>query len=123
MIRAIIITVLVVQSLTALWGGWSLMADPSGMLLSMPTAWLRSWGFRDYVIPGVILFTIIGCGSFVTAAIVIRRHAAARLLVSLQGAAMISWITAQFILVEGLHALQFVYLSVGVFLLITARRC
>lgn len=44
----------------ALYGGYSLVADPSGKGLGMPVEWLRDTGFPDYRIPGLILLTVLG---------------------------------------------------------------
>jgi hypothetical protein len=119
----LILILLVVQSVTALWGGWNLMVDASGARLQMPVSWLGSWGFSDYAIPGVVLFTLLGCGSALTALTLLLRMNIASRMVRMQGIIVICWIAAQFLLVHGVHVLQFVYAGIGLVLVFSARRC
>ena len=44
------------QGLSGLAGGLGLIIDPSGAMIGLPAAWLEGSLFRDYLIPGVILF-------------------------------------------------------------------
>jgi len=46
--------------LGALFGGAALVISPSGKLLGMPVSLLDNSPFNDFLIPGVILFVILG---------------------------------------------------------------
>jgi hypothetical protein len=48
------------QGLSGLAGGLGLIIDPSGAMIGLPAAWLEGSLFRDYLIPGVILFSVLG---------------------------------------------------------------
>jgi hypothetical protein len=50
----------------ALSGGAMLVLEPDGSLLGMQPAWLDGSPFKSYLIPGVILFVMIGCVSILT---------------------------------------------------------
>lgn len=48
------------QGLSGLVGGLGLVLDPSGRSLRIPLAWLEGSPFSDYLVPGVILFVVLG---------------------------------------------------------------
>ena len=56
----ILLFLLLFLSLGALFGGGALMLDPTGELLQMPVTMLKGSPFNDFLIPGLILFTILG---------------------------------------------------------------
>lgn len=43
-----------------LYGGGMLLLKPDGSLLGMPTEWIEHSPFKDYFLPGFILFTVNG---------------------------------------------------------------
>ncbi|MDD5693633.1 MAG: hypothetical protein PHU86_04140 [Patescibacteria group bacterium] len=49
-------------SVGALYGGWSLITDPTGGNLQLPIDFIKTSTspFADYLIPGIILFTLNG---------------------------------------------------------------
>ncbi len=53
-------------SLNALVAGFLMLIKPNGSLLKMEPGWLEHSPFRDYLIPGLILFLLIGGGTAVT---------------------------------------------------------
>lgn len=55
-----LIAALVFQGLSGIGGGIGLVLDPSGEAVGLPIAWLEGSPFADYLIPGVVLFTVLG---------------------------------------------------------------
>lgn len=49
-----------ILSFTSLVGGTMLILKPDGSLLGMQTDWLNQSPFKNYLIPGLILFTLNG---------------------------------------------------------------
>jgi len=57
----VLVTILILQVIGALYGGISLVIDPSGKLLQMPAGeWLKGTPFADFLIPGIILSILLG---------------------------------------------------------------
>jgi len=56
----VLLTLLLLLSVGALFGGGALVADPSGQLLEMPVELLAGSPFRDYLLPGLVLFLLFG---------------------------------------------------------------
>jgi hypothetical protein len=47
-------------AVSALFGGWVLMKDPTGGIIYMPVENMKYSPFSDYLIPGIILFVFNG---------------------------------------------------------------
>ncbi len=56
----LLIFLLIFLGIGALYGGGSLIIDPSGELLGMPLTMLESSPFNNFLLPGVILFLLLG---------------------------------------------------------------
>jgi len=48
------------QAVSGLVGGTGRVLDPTGASLGLPTDWLAGSPFGSYLIPGIILFTVLG---------------------------------------------------------------
>lgn len=59
-IRNILIFLLAFLGLGAIFGGGALIISPTGELLRMPLAMLEKSPFSSYLIPGIILFAVLG---------------------------------------------------------------
>src|SRR5687768_17449237 len=71
-VRVSAIVILFVISLNALAAGYSFISDPSGTGLGISVEYLKpSAPFRNYFIPGLILFTVIGVFGCIVATLAI----------------------------------------------------
>lgn len=55
-----LIALLIIQSITGLWGGAFLIAVPDGSLFNMPVTALKNSPFPNFLIPGFALFVLLG---------------------------------------------------------------
>jgi hypothetical protein len=115
-IRIATVILLVFVAVTAFFGGMLFIRDPSGMLLQMDVTALGHSPFADYLIPGIVLLSILGIGSGIVAALVIvRAHGMARSVMAL-GGALVVWIAVQLLMIRQTHAFQAVFAGIGVLL-------
>jgi hypothetical protein len=70
----ILLVLLVLQGVGGIFGGAALVLSPSGDLLQMPTSYLDGSPFSDYLIPGLLLLTVLGVFPLVVAAGLWRRR-------------------------------------------------
>ncbi|MFB6130047.1 MAG: hypothetical protein ABEJ28_04395 [Salinigranum sp.] len=98
---------------SALFGGGSLLADPTGSTMNMPVEWLAGTPFRDYTIPGAILFGAFGVGSGVVLYGIARRREWAWIAAVCLGAGQVGWIVVQVLLLGTVNVLHFVYGGLG----------
>ena len=101
--------------ISAAGGGYGLMVDPSGESLQIPQQWLEGSPFKDYFVPGLVLFLVNGLGNLAAAIVTFRRRTLAGLLAILLGAFMIAWIVVQVAIIGYASWLQPTYFTVGLF--------
>ena len=56
----ILIIAVAFEAMGALYGGINLMRDPSGESIKLPITMLEGTSFQNYMIPGIILFLLLG---------------------------------------------------------------
>ncbi len=71
--RIFTIILLFILGIAALGGGWVLISDPTGESLGIPMALLKGTAFKDYLIPGVILFVFNGLLSLFALALGLKK--------------------------------------------------
>lgn len=120
--RWLLLIMLVFQGLSGLVGGIGLIADPSGVTMRIPIEWLAGSPFADYLIPGIVLFTLLGIFPLIAAWGVWKRKSWGRTSALLVGAGLCIWILVE-VLVIGYQAeppLQAIYGAVAVIILFLA---
>lgn len=106
-----LVGVLAFQGLSGLAGGYGLIVDPSGRAVGIPAAWLQGSPFADYLVPGVVLFTLLGIGPLIVIYGLWTRRAwswTASLLVAL---ALVVWLGVEIAVIgyQGEPPLQAIY--------------
>ncbi|MBD0285846.1 MAG: hypothetical protein ICV79_10545 [Flavisolibacter sp.] len=85
-LRITAITLLFIIAINALAAGYSFMVEPSGQGLGITTGYLKSTApFSDYLIPGIVLFTVNGVLSVIIAVLAIKQVRHYPLLILMQG--------------------------------------
>jgi hypothetical protein len=122
------------QAISALWGGSTLVLDPTGALFQMPLSALEGTPFRDYLFPGLVLFLLLGVLPALLAYALLARpvwswanslniyrdvHWAWTYALYV-GIMLILWIDTQIFLIGYGHFIQTLYALVGVAIVIAA---
>jgi hypothetical protein len=103
-------------ALTAVPVGLSLMLDPSGAGIQLPTEWIQESVFGSYFVPGMYLFAMNGLGMILAASLIWLRHWSAPWLTGILGAGLIIWILVQLVVMPEVMWLQWAFLAVGIVL-------
>jgi hypothetical protein len=106
--RGVSIVLLLVTGGAAIFGGGSMLIDPSGNKLGLSSNLLKSSPFDSYFIPGLVLFLTVGVSSITTAVLALLENAYSARLTVLQGAVLICWIVVQAFLLQMLDPIQVV---------------
>lgn len=118
--RLLAIGLLVLQGIGAVGGGIALMLGPQGEIIPLPVSQLAGSPFDSYLIPGLVLFTVLGIGPLAVAFLAWRRHVLSPVLTLLVGLALLIWIGVQ-VAIIGYSTepmpLQAMYLGLGAGLL------
>lgn len=122
------------QAASGIYGGIALITDPTGESLDMPITFLRGTPFNNYLIPGLILFTLLGALPAITFFGLVSRKTwkwtdalniynnkhwswAFSLYISVM---LIFWIDMQVMLIGYNHFIQTLYALVGLAILVFA---
>jgi hypothetical protein len=98
----------------ALFGGIQFILAPDGHLLGVPVSMLAGTPFHSFLLPGLLLFTFVGVGPMVAAAITARRGASGPLAALAVGLTLMGWITVEMVIFAGLTSLFWAfYLVLG----------
>jgi peptidoglycan/LPS O-acetylase OafA/YrhL len=110
------------QALSGLGGGIFLIADPTGETLNLPLSFLRDSPFTDYLIPGIILFTVLGVYPLIVSAGLWKRKYWGWLGSILLGIALLIWIFVEIIMIgyQSEPPLQLIYGILGIVILFLA---
>ncbi len=104
-------------ALNALGGGLYGLMGASGV----PTEWLAGSPFRNYFIPSLFLFVVVGGTCAVSGWAVLRGRPFARPLASAAGILLVAWIAAQVFFIGYVSWLQPAVAMAGVAVLFLAR--
>jgi hypothetical protein len=106
----------ILLSIGALGGGLILIVAPRGEIIPLPLSALRGSPFDTYLVPGMILFAVLGFGPLVAAALAWRRHPLAPLAAIGTGVALLIWLTVEVAIVGWSNdpPLQPIYLALGI---------
>jgi hypothetical protein len=116
-LRFLAILFLLFNGVGAVIGGWILMIDPSGVQMQLPVDYLRRIPFKDYFIPGLILFVANGLMSFVVLVATATNRRFYPQMIVVQGAILSGWIMIQILMVQDVYYLHYVMGSVGLALM------
>jgi hypothetical protein len=103
-LRLFAIILLFFNGLGAMWGGVGLMYDPTGEFMQMPLQLIKHAPFKDYLIPGIILFIFNGLLSIYIAIVTILKTRYYPVLIIFQGIVLIIWLTTQIIMIRIFYA-------------------
>ncbi len=119
-IHFLLIVLVVFQGVSGVVGGIGLIADPSGKNLEIPIDWLAGSPFSNYLIPGIILLTILGMYPIIIFMGLLKRKYWAFVSTKLIGFVLIIWIATEIIII-GYHAeppLQLIYGLLGLVIIL-----
>jgi uncharacterized BrkB/YihY/UPF0761 family membrane protein len=116
----LLIGLILFQGISGLFGGFALIIDQTGELLQMPLSMLDGSPFDTFLIPGIILLTVLGIFPMVVFYGLWKRSNWAWMGALTVSVALIIWIGVEIWMI-GYHSeppLQLVYGLLGVILLI-----
>jgi hypothetical protein len=117
--RKIAISLLFFNALSAIYGGSSLIYDPTGKFMQIPIEFLEHSSFKNFLIPGIILFTVNGLFNLFVGILGIRKNRLFPGLTILCGVLLTAWLTIQIIIIKLFFAPAHVpYYLVGIFMII-----
>ena len=114
----------VLLSIGALGGGLVLMIAPRGEIMPLPLSALAGSPFDTYLVPGLILFAVLGLGPLVAARLAWVRHRLAPTAAAVVGAGLLIWVVVEVAVIgySNEPPLQAIYAILGVAIVFIAAR-
>jgi hypothetical protein len=118
-IRIAAIVLLFIDAVSAIYGGGSLVYDPSGEFLQLPIKLLNNTPFKNFLIPGIILFSVNGIFNLIVGILGILNHKLFPNLTISCGLLLIGWLTIQIVIIKQFYApAHLPYYVIGIILII-----
>lgn len=115
-IRIFAIFLLVFNGLNAIIAGWLLITDPTGEVLRMSPGLLEHSPFKNFLIPGIILFVANGLVSLMIALAAARKWKYYEQLIFIQGSILTGWIIIQAMMLQTVNFLHLLFGAIGIWL-------
>jgi len=112
--RGIGILLLAFNGIGAIYGGGSLMIHPDGSGLRLDPALLTHSPFRDFIIPGLVLFVVNGLCSLVIMLLSATHYRGYDRYTTLQGVLLLGWLAIQIVLIRTLDIMHMVMALTGI---------
>ena len=114
----------ILLSIGALGGGLVLMVAPRGEIMPLPLSALAGSPFDNYLVPGLILFGVLGLGPLVAARLAWLRHPLAPAAAFVVGAGLLIWVAVEVAIIgySNEPPLQAIYGILGIAIVLLAFR-
>jgi hypothetical protein len=105
---------------TATLSGLLMLSNPDGEIMKLSVSLLKETPFTDFRVPGILLTVLVGGTNLLAIFYNMQRHPNRYNWAIAGGTVIIGWIIAQMILIRTLHWLHFLYLVLGLLIILIA---
>lgn len=107
-------------AVTSTLSGLLMISNPDGGIMNLPLSLLDGTPFKDFLIPGILLTTIVGGVNLLAVFYNMQRHVNRYNWAMAGGIMMSGWIVVQMILIHAARWLHFLYLGIGILIILLA---
>lgn len=107
-------------AVTSTLSGLLMISSPEGGILNLSPALLEGTPFKDFLLPGILLTTCVGIVNLLAVFYNLQRHTNRYNWAILGGLMISGWIVIQMILIHAIHWLHFIYLGIGLLIVLIA---
>ena len=102
---------------SAIYGGLMFILDPSGETLGIPIELLAGSPFSNYMIPGLLLFVVIGMDSLAIIFFLVKKMPFAAPMVIIQGIVLAGYLSVEVLMGFVYPSLQLPYFALAISLI------
>jgi hypothetical protein len=118
--RSLLFLLVAFIALSAIFSGLLMISNPNGKLLSLSPTLLEGTLFKNFLVPGILLTIIVGGPNLMAVVYNIQRAPGRYNWAMAGGFAVIGWIIAQMILIHSALSFHFIYLGMGLVIILIA---
>jgi hypothetical protein len=107
-------------AVTATFSGLLLISHPNGEIMNLSLSLLDGTPFKNFLIPGIVLTTIVGGINLLAVFHNVQRHTNRYNWAMAGGFITSGWIVAQMILIHTVNWLHILYLGIGMLIILLA---
>jgi hypothetical protein len=93
--------------------GFMMMTVPDGNMINLNVAVLKSTSFKDFRVPGVVLFLTVGLSNLLAVFYLFVNHKSKFNWSIIGGVLLITWVIAQFMLIDTSRWVDVIALTIG----------
>ncbi len=118
---SVLMILMLFQGLSGIAGGIGILLDPTGKFMQIPLEWLQGSPFSTYVIPGIVLFAVLGLFPLAVFFGLLKQRRLAWYAALLIGIALMIWLAVEIMVIgyQPQPPLQVIYGLVGIGILTT----
>jgi hypothetical protein len=105
-------------AITTMFAGIALMAVPDGSMLRLPISLLHSTVFKDFRLPGFLLFLFVGGLNFFAAFYLLINNKKKFNWTLIAGIVTIFWVLVQWMMIENTMLTDMIYFFIGAFIVL-----
>jgi hypothetical protein len=121
--KALLFILVCFIALTSTLSGLLMIIRPDGSILSLPVSLLGGTPFKDFLVPGILLTSVVGGVNLLAIFHSLKRHKNRYTWAMAGGAIICGWIIAQMILIRAFHWVHIIYLVIGILIILIAYQC
>ncbi len=116
--KSILFITICFVALTTLFAGIILMSVPDGSMLRLPISLLQSTIFKDFRLPGFLLFLFVGGINFLAAFYLLINNKKKFSWTLLAGIITVLWVMIQWMLIDNTLLTDLIYFLAGAFIVL-----
>jgi len=107
-------------AVTSTLSGLLMISSPDGSLLHLPLSVLYRSPFKNFLIPGILLTVFVGSVNLLAVFYNLQRDPKRYKWATAGGVMITGWIITQILIIQSAHWLHFLYLGIGILIILIA---
>ncbi len=118
--KSLLFILVSIIAVTSILSGLFMISRPDGSILNLPLSLLEGTSFTSFLVPGILLTLIVGGVNLLAVFFILQRQSNRYNWALAGGLVICGWIIIQIILIHTAHWLHFLYLGMGLLIILIA---
>lgn len=118
--KALLFILISFVAITASLSGMLMITNPDGGIMSLQLSLLQNSPFKSFLIPGIVLLVLVGGVNLIAVFFNMQHHSKRYNWAMAGGIILCGWIIVEMILINAASWLQYIYLGIGLLIILIA---